>query len=314
MIHLHINYHMEVFYLHRGKEVKRLNQNHVLLIIGGDFRQLEVIRLLAPKLRKIYLMGFEDASIPFENVVKVKEQTAPLHEVDSILLPIPGIQDNGMAESTFFKEGVILTKDIINKTKSNSIIYSGIITPFLKQLAAETNRNLVALFARNDVAILNSIPTAEGTLMLAIKHTDITIHNANLLVLGFGRVGKTVARLFSAVGAKVTVLVNKKEDEARVIEMGFLPIFEASLESTISAQHIVINTVPALILTAPLIRKMSSQALIIDLASKPGGTDFTAAKEHNIQTLWALGLPAKVAPRTAGTIIGKTLLELLTTE
>lgn len=52
--------------------------------------------------------------------------------------------------------------------------------------------------------------------------------------------------------------------------MGFLPIFEASLESTISAQHIVINTVPALILTAPLIRKMSSQALIIDLASKPG--------------------------------------------
>ncbi|WP_312096295.1 dipicolinate synthase subunit DpsA [Niallia sp.] len=294
--------------------MKRLNQNQVLLIIGGDFRQLEVIRLLAPKLSKIYLIGFEDASIPFENVVKVNWQTTPFHEVDSILLPIPGIQDNGIAESAFSTKELILTKEIINKTKPNSTLYSGIITPFLKQLAAETNRNLVALFARNDVAILNSIPTAEGALMLAIKHTDITIHNAEVLVLGFGRVGKTVARLFSAVGAKVTVLVNKKEDEARVIEMGFAPIFETALESTIPYQHIVINTVPALILTSTLIKKMSSQALIIDLASKPGGTDFVAAKEHNIQTLWALGLPAKVAPRAAGSIIGETLLELLTTE
>lgn len=291
--------------------MKQLSHNHVLLIIGGDFRQLEVIRILAPKLSKIYLIGFEDASIPYKDVIKVTGQTAPLHEVDSILLPIPGIQDNGIAESTFSKEKIILTKELINKTKHNSTIYSGIITPFLNQLAKKTNRQLVALFARNDVAILNSIPTAEGALMLAIKHTDITIHNANVLVLGFGRIGKTITRLFSAVGAKVTVLVNKKEDEARVMEMGFHPLLEASLESTIPSQHIVINTIPALILTATLIKKMSSDALIIDLASKPGGTDFTAAKKHNIQTLWPLGLPAKVAPRTAGTIIGKTLLELL---
>lgn len=289
----------------------QLSHNHVLLIIGGDYRQLEVIRILAPKLSKIYLIGFEDASIPYKDVIKVTGQTAPLHEVDSILLPIPGIQDNGIADSTFSKEKMILTKELINKTKPNSTIYSGIITPFLKQLATETNRQLVALFARNDVAILNSIPTAEGALMLAIKHTDITIHNANVLVLGFGRIGKTIARLFSAVGAKVTVLVNKKEDEARAMEMGFHPLLEASLESAIPSQHIVINTIPALILTATLIKKMSSDALIIDLASKPGGTDFTAAKKHNIQTLWPLGLPAKVAPRTAGTIIGKTLLELL---
>jgi len=291
--------------------VKQLSHNHVLLIIGGDFRQLEVIRILAPKLSKIYLIGFEDASIPYKDVIKVTGQTAPLHEVDSILLPIPGIQDNGIAESTFSKEKIILTKELINKTKHNSTIYSGIITPFLNQLAKKTNRQLVALFARNDVAILNSIPTAEGALMLAIKHTDITIHNANVLVLGFGRIGKTITRLFSAVGAKVTVLVNKKEDEARVMEMGFHPLLDASLESAIPSQHIVINTIPALILTATLIKKMSSDALIIDLASKPGGTDFTAAKKHNIQTLWPLGLPAKVAPRTAGTIIGKTLLELL---
>ncbi|AYV65778.1 dipicolinic acid synthetase subunit A [Niallia circulans] len=301
---------MEVYYLQR-KGCKKLNENHVLLIIGGDSRQLEVIRLLAPKLNKIYLIGFKDASVSYKNVRKVNWQTAPLHEVDSILLPIPGIQEDGIAESLFSKEAIFLTKEMINKTKTNCTMYSGIITPYLKQLATETHRNLVALFARNDVAIHNSIPTAEGALMLAIKHTDITIHNSQVLVLGFGRVGKTVARLFSAVGAKVTVLVRKKEDEARVIEMGLVAIFEPSLESEIPLQQIIINTVPALLLTSSLIKKLSSTALIIDLASKPGGIDFAVAKEHNIETLWALGLPAKVAPKTAGTIIGKTLMELL---
>ncbi|MEM5595816.1 hypothetical protein AAHB53_04905 [Niallia circulans] len=93
--------------------------------------------------------------------------------------------------------------------------------------------------------------------------------------------------------------------------MRLAAIFESSLESEIPLQQIVINTVPTLLLTSKLIKNLSSNALIIDLASKPGGTDFAAAKEHNIQTLWALGLPAKVAPKTAGTIIGKTLLELL---
>lgn len=135
---------MEAYYLQR-KGCKKLNENHVLLIIGGDSRQLEVIRLLAPKLNKIYLIGFEDASVSYKNVRKINWQTAPLHEVDTILLPIPGIQEDGIAESIFSKEKIVLTKELIIKTKSNCTIYSGIITPYLKQLAAETNRNLVAL-------------------------------------------------------------------------------------------------------------------------------------------------------------------------
>ena len=50
---------------------------------------------------------------------------------------------------------------------------------------------------------------------------------------------------------------------------------------------------------------------MIDLASKPGGVDFEAAKRLGVRVIWALSLPGKVAPITAGEIIKDTVLNIL---
>ena len=50
---------------------------------------------------------------------------------------------------------------------------------------------------------------------------------------------------------------------------------------------------------------------MLDLASLPGGTDFTAAHELGLQAEHALALPGKCAPKTAGLLIGQTVLALL---
>lgn len=286
-------------------------QNIHLLIIGGDFRQLEVIHKLSKLVQKITLVGFEEITLPNKNVTKQNIQQINFQEPDCILLPIPGIQDDGLAESKFSSQKINLTKEMISQTKSNCLIFSGILTPFLENVIKETNRNIIPLFKRDDMAILNSIPTAEGALMLAMQHTDRTIHNASVLLIGFGRVGMTVARLFSSVGAKVTVCIRQTVDAARAIEMGLSPVFLKDLPNKVADQNIVINTVPSLILDAEILHHISKDTLIIDLASKPGGTDFKYAKEQGIKTIHALGLPAKVAPKTAGDIIASTLIELL---
>ena len=87
----------------------------------------------------------------------------------------------------------------------------------------KTKRKLVLLFKRDDVAIYNSIPTVEGTIMMAIQHTDITIHGSNVVVLGLGRVGMSVARTFHLLGSKVKVGARKPEHIARITEMGLTP-------------------------------------------------------------------------------------------
>ncbi|ALC83460.1 MULTISPECIES: dipicolinate synthase subunit DpsA [Bacillus] len=287
-----------------------LNGMHIL-IAGGDSRHIELIKKLTGADARVFLTGFEDLPSEFENASKVKIDDINLSIVDSIILPVSGIHEKGKVEASFSQNDVFITKEIISKTKNHCVLYSGISTPYLDDIVKSTNRSLVTIFDRDDVAILNSIPTAEGALKLAIEHTDVTIHGSNLLVLGFGRVGMTVARTFSSIGAKVKVCVRNAADAARITEMGLEPLFFDTLEKEVSANDICINTIPKQVLTSSIISKMPDHTLIIDLASKPGGTDFQFAQKQGIKALWALGLPGKVAPKTAGEIMANVLFDLL---
>src|SRR5690625_7888657 len=58
-----------------------------------------------------------------------------------------------------------------------------------------------------------------GTLQLAMEHTKQTIHNANVLIIGFGRIGITIARLFNQIGANVKVAARNTTDFTRIEEI-----------------------------------------------------------------------------------------------
>jgi dipicolinate synthase subunit A len=161
------------------------------------------------------------------------------------------------------------------------------------------------------VAIYNSIPTAEGALMMAIQNTDFTIHGSQCMVLGLGRTGFTLARTLQGLGAHVKMGVHIPEQFARAWEMGFEPFYTTDLSHQVANIDLLFNTIPTMIVTAQIIANIPNRALIIDLASKPGGVDFRFAEKRGIKAMLAPGLPGIVAPRTAGRIIAKTLSELL---
>ena len=54
---------------------------------------------------------------------------------------------------------------------------------------------------------------------------------------------------------------------------------------------------------------LNKDALILDLASAPYGTDFEAAKELGIKAMTAPGLPGKTAPKTAGKLIAESIIK-----
>ncbi|MEH6942600.1 dipicolinate synthase subunit DpsA [Bacillus sp. JJ722] len=286
-------------------------RNLKVAIIGGDARQIEVIKALHASKTTLFLIGFENLSIDLNNVTKLKLNEMNFKNADVLIFPVPGIDLHGKIEASYSDSELTISKDFLSSTRQDCLILTGVKTTFISELLAKDERKTIALFERDDVAILNSIPTAEGTLMLAIQHTSRTIHGSNVLVLGFGRIGFTIARIFSRIGANVSVMARTQTHLARIIEMGYSPITSESLQEQIHQYDLCINTVPAPILTADIIKSMDTSTLIIDLASKPGGTDFEFAKKREIKTLWPLGLPGKTAPQTAGEILANTIIEVL---
>ncbi|MGX6441931.1 dipicolinic acid synthetase subunit A [Neobacillus sp. K501] len=282
-----------------------------IAVIGGDARQLEIIRKLTELDARLSLIGFEQLDHAFTGAVKEKLDEVDFSNMDALILPVPGTNLEGQVETIFSNEKVILTSDMLMKTPEHCTIYSGISNSYLSGITNEAKRHLVQLFERDDVAIYNSIPTVEGTIMMAIQHTDFTIHGSNIAVLGLGRVGMSVARTFHALGAKIKVGARKTEHLARITEMGLTPFHLNNIEKEVRDSDIVINTIPLLIVTASVISKLPAHTLIIDLASKPGGTDFRYAEKRGIKALLAPGLPGIVAPKTAGQILANTLAQLL---
>ncbi|MDF2927267.1 MAG: dpsA [Paenibacillaceae bacterium] len=282
-----------------------------VVLIGGDARQLEVIGRLLELDAVVQLIGYDNLQTPINGAAKTKLNIEVFSQADVLILPAVGTDDSGKVESIFSSEELVITSELIAALPKHAKVFTGMAKAYLRNLCKEHGIELVELFDRDDVAIYNSIPTAEGAIMMAIQHTDFTIHGSTSMVLGLGRTGMTLARTLKGLGARVKAGVRKPEDYARAWEMGFEAFYTKDLIRQVTDVDFMFNTVPSMIVTSQIIAHIPHRALIIDLASRPGGTDFRFAEKRGIKAMLAPGLPGIVAPKTAGRIIAQVVTELL---
>lgn len=286
-------------------------------VIGGDTRQVAVAEALANEFKTVKLYGHIAAETPAA-VLNTASLIETLSEVRVVVLPISGMNRAGMVRGRKIGEEIDFGS-CLNTLSAGTLIVAGSLTPEWLQKCSELRLQTVQYAEDDELAILNSVPTAEGALQIALEEMPITIHGSTVLVLGFGRVGMTVARTFKALGARVKVAARRNDALARAWELGCerIPLEIASphgmeaLNKSVADTDLIINTIPALIIDSALLARIPSGTLIIDLASPPGGTDFEAAKQFHIQAILAPGLPGKVAPQTAGAILVETIPRLI---
>ena len=193
----------------------------------------------------------------------------------------------------------------------DALVFGGRLEPSVLAAAKRQGTRLFDYGEREDFMIANAIPTAEGTLELAMRETESTIRGSETLVLGFGRVARAVAALFHAAGARVRTAARRASDLASIAALGYEAVDIRALHGKLSGCGILVNTAPAPIMTAELLAELPKSCVVIDLASRPGGVDHTAAKQLGLKCVWALSLPGKVAPKAAGDAIWNTVRTML---
>lgn len=287
--------------------------NQLIAVIGGDARYLELIRQLQTLPNTtIVLVGFDKIEQGFTGLTQVDFQDLAVEKIDVVILPITGTNESGNIEVIFSDQSIHLTKKWFQRLKKSTPVFTGIANEYLTSVTTDVGISLIPLLNRDDVAIYNSIPTAEGTIMMAMENTDYTLHSSKVIVVGFGRVGHTVANKFSALGAKVSVSARSIRDLARINEMGLTAIPLEDLSEHAIDCDLLINTIPAQVIHKQTIQQLPRHGMIIDLASIPGGTDFEYAEQRGIKAILAKSLPGIVAPKTAGKILADVIKQIIT--
>lgn len=277
-------------------------------VIGGDLRTTYLAGLLAQDGFKVITVGFDNADLP-SCVVGCNRLSQAIAPADCVVLPVP-VSTDGVHVNAPFSRVPLPLADVLDCLSVGQYVVGGNVTPEVRDLFAARGLPVDDYLRREELAIQNAVPTAEGAIQLAMEELPITISGAACLITGYGRVARVLSRLLVALGANVTVAARKYADLAWATTQGCATIHLCDLPDA-GVFDVVFNTVPALLFTDAILSQLDPGTLLIDLASKPGGVDFHAAADHHIKTIWALSLPGRVAPKSAGGILKNTILNMV---
>lgn len=283
--------------------------NVPITMLGGDLRELELAKTLLDYEVDLRLVGFPPMSV-ISRAKHFADAVEAVRGAKFVLGPMSNTDMDGRIFNRLDQLDPIDLVEVIKHLPKETYLLIGVAKPIIEEMASKHQIKIIETAEIDDIAILNSIPTAEGAIQLAMEELPITIHSSKCLVVGYGRCGMTLARSLAALGAKVTVASRKAADIARIIEMGYTPLPLADLYSQVDFD-VIFNTVPALVLTKQYLKKLSRSVLIIDIAASPGGVDYNTANDLGIKAILALSLPGKVAPITAGQILSDCIPRLL---
>lgn len=282
----------------------------VYAVIGGDERYLLAANYLSSLGDHVRIFGFDSGAIVDQSVTVSDFLFSAIHGADYIILPLPCSIEKGLIHTPLYKDSISLDA-LFCHIKPNQIVFGGKLDTSFCAALAEKNIICHDYAEREEFSILNAIPTAEGAIEIAIRELPFTLHGSNCLVIGYGRIAKVLCHSLAGLGAQVSAAARKESDRTWMQTFGYKPIHTKDLTEHISQFQVIINTVPQVLLTRDVLRQIKQDALIIDLASRPGGVDFESAKELGLKVIWALSLPGKVAPQSAANIICKAIFNII---
>jgi dipicolinate synthase subunit A len=268
-------------------------------VLGGDLRMLEHMRLARLAGAKVQHYGL----IPGAEVAAGQPQAASLVDAVKgariISCPIPGLGADDELYAKFTSEKLRLTTEVLKGAAAGAMLLTCYSTPRMDEWAKATSVEIIPYGDDDALAILHAVPTAEGAIRIAIENTDDTLLGMNVLCLGLGRVGISVAQAFEGMKSRVSLAARNPAQLARAWAMNAIPIELRDLKSHIRNFGLIVSSTSGRVLDKDLLALTRPDVVIIDLCSPPGSVDFEAAKALGRKAIWARAQAGR-APRRAG--------------
>lgn len=271
-----------------------------LAVVGGGARELEAGRHLARLGHVVHTVGLQ----PGDNPDIWRTLTA-------VVGPVLGTDGAGQAFLRPDPPGPLLIDPVwIAQVPAGTPWLVGSCGPWLRQALAERRLPLHTYGREEAFMQLNAVPTAVGAIAEAARASGRTPWQSRAAVVGCGRCGLALVRALWAQGAHVCAVARDPAERAAARAAGARVHPWDDLERALAAADWVFNTVPAQVLGAAQLAVTEPRVVVIDIASRPGGTDFAAANRLGRSAFLAGAIPERY-PVTAGGILAEVVLDIL---
>ena len=286
-------------------------KNLTFTILGGDARQYALAERLLREGGEVRCYG-----LPLEKlnggINAFSDWHKSLADADAVILALPASPDGVRVHMPMAQgEEIPLLKDVFAEIPQGTFLAGGRFSPAVKMMAQTCGHELFDYSESEEFKVRNALPTAEGAVAILMERMSRTVSGLPVAITGYGRVASALAKLLHAMGAKVTIGARKPMALAQAACEGY-GILRLNGENSVMAlaegQAAIFNTVPYWLFNKAVLRTIPKETLLIDLASAPGGIDVDVASGLGLCVVWALSLPGKYAPITAGEIIADTVL------
>ena len=267
-------------------------------IIGGDRRQEELLALLRRD-------GYTAAACGVAGEMDWDAAVA----AEVVILPLPLCKEGDTLNIEGPRRGA---GALFRQFRRDQLILAGQVKPAQAALAAELDLKLVDYFRREELTVANAAATAEGTVQVILEHLERSLLGSQCLVLGFGRIGKLLARKLRVLGADVTVSARKAQDLELARILGFRRIKTGNWAGALAQYDGIVNTVPAPVVIPEHLQSIRKDCALLELASLPGG--FCTEAQALPGYLAARALPGQYAPESAAAIIRSAIFRSLNQE
>lgn len=266
--------------------------DNAITLVGGDGRSAWTAEYLRQR-------GF---SVACCGVPGAPEQSLP-KKIRTLILPFPAFQGELIRG-----QSAIPVRELLPSLQEGSRVYGGLLDAWAAEFGAR-GAHCCELYGSEPLTTANAALTAEGAISLAMENLPIALEGAKCLIIGFGRIGKLLAKKLSALGAQVAVSARSAADRAMAEAWGCSSQETGIYRRGLGQYDLIFNTVPREILSLAQLEQLSPQCLLVELASAPGGFSMEHCKNLGLNALAAPGLPGKYAPKTAGILYARSILE-----
>lgn len=226
---------------------------------------------------------------------------------ENLLLPIPMCKGNKL---NIQQQDIEVTKEeLLRYIRTGQRVFAGCIDKEWANRAREKGAVCYDYMEEKIIAIYNSIATAEGTIAEIISTYPYNLHGTKVLILGFGTCAKTLAAKLGALSSRVSVAARSQTALMEAYASGYEAMKLAELPKVLGDYSVIVNTIPARVLTKNELSYIRKEAVIYEIASLPYGVDVEGARELGLTVNICPALPAKYAPVSSAEILKQYILE-----